>query len=243
MPVIVVDPSSSNTPAMLGIASGIDYERSPATDLPREQRPLDFVAFIHGLIDPPSSRIQRQSLDDLIRESPLSNTWRFEYPLFLKLGGRPIIRQLRSPEALPGFSVVGTNASEMDFARVNEPNISFLQNARKTIDKLAVRYGQLFRSSLISKYLVIIAGIWISGIVGLLIPSISGVSIADSFLQICWFSPTPHSAPGIVGKNTALSRSGCGGCTSVTPSALMLVRQCNPASGGLGRGRTGICGA
>ncbi len=45
-----------------------------------------------------------------------------------------------------------------------------------------MQYGRRFRSSSVSQYLVVILGTWLSGVIGLLIPSLSAVSIAVQVL-------------------------------------------------------------
>ena len=57
-----------------------------------------------------------------------------------------------------------------------------IDRARNIIDALAVQYGRKFRSSAVSQYLVVILGAWISGVIGLLIPSLSAATIAIQLL-------------------------------------------------------------
>lgn len=177
IPIIVIDPRSPSAPAILAAAPIDDFEPPVASDLPRRSCPTDLIDFVHAIVSPPPRRVYRQGLIDLIAETPRSAKWRFEYPLLLKtLGHRPLVR--RKPAAA-AKAARPTNGAP---ALANAKPLEIIDRARKTIDRLAVQYGRLFRSSSVSQYLVVILGAWISGVIGLLIPSLSAATIAVQLL-------------------------------------------------------------
>ncbi len=180
IPVIVVDPLSPGAPAILSAAPIDDFEPPVASDLGRRPLPADLTAFVQGVVGPPSRDAQRRALIDLIAETPRSALWRFEYPLLLKtLASRPGDTGKRAAAAAnparPAAAVPGA-------ALADAPRLAPVDRARTIIDGLAVQYGRQFRSSSVSQYLVVILGTWLSGVVGLLVPSLSAASIAVQLL-------------------------------------------------------------
>jgi hypothetical protein len=171
IPVIVIDPRLPKTAAFLATPCFDEIDLPVATDLPRKPLPIDLVEFVHSIIRPPSRLVNRQGLIDLIAETPRSGAWRSEYPLLLRIvAGRPLGKRRRAqrpPEPLNG-----------DRSGARSDRLKTLDDARDVIDALAVRYGQSFRSSSVSQYLLVMLGVWLSGVLGLLIPSISMASMA-----------------------------------------------------------------
>jgi hypothetical protein len=180
IPIIVVDPQSPAAPAILAAAPVDDVEPPVASDLARRPLPADLTAFIHGIVSPPSRLAQRQALIDLVAETPQSAQWRFEYSLLLKtLARRP--KAARKPSAAAAKPARPADAAP-SVALANAKPPEAIDRSRKTIDELAVQYGRKFRSSAVSQYLVVILGAWISGVIGLLIPSLSAATIAIQLL-------------------------------------------------------------
>jgi hypothetical protein len=180
IPIIVVDPQSPAAPGILAAPPIDDVEPPVASDLARRPLPADLTAFIHGIVSPPSKRAQRGALVDLVAETQQSAQWRFEYPLLLKtLAHRP--KAARKPSiAAPKPARPADAAPSVALAKAKR--LETIDRARNIIDALAVRYGRKFRSSAVSQYLVVILGAWISGVVGLLIPSLSAATIAIQLL-------------------------------------------------------------
>jgi hypothetical protein len=86
---------------------------------------------------------------------------------------KPAVAAARAADHTAAASpVVLTNAKRL------EP----IDRARKTIDGLAVEYGQKFRSSAVSAFLVVILGAWLSGVLGLIVPALASASIAIQLL-------------------------------------------------------------
>jgi hypothetical protein len=180
IPIIVVDPQSPAAPEILAAAPIDDIEPPVASDLARRPLPADLTAFIHGIVSPPSRHAQRQALIDLVAEMPKSAQWRFEYTLLLKtLARRP--KAARKP-SVAAAKPAPPAAAAPSIVLANAKRLEAIDRARKTIDGLAVRYGRKFRSSAVSQYLVVILGTWASGVVGLLIPSLSAATIAVQLL-------------------------------------------------------------
>jgi len=183
IPVVVIDPASPGTPGIIVVPPVAGLEPPVAVDLARKPFPAHPVDFVHDIISPPARRRQRQSLADLMAEAPRSPTWRFEYPLLLRaVAGR---RSPRRPAASEPTSVQGPSeaaAAPPPLAHADARNVADFEYARQTVDQLAVKYGQLFRSSATSSYLIVIIGVWISGLAGLLVPALQGASIAMQFV-------------------------------------------------------------
>ena len=187
IPIVVIDPQSPSAPAVLAAAPIDDFEAPVASDLPRRPLPTDLIDFVHAIVSPPPQLVQRQGLIDLIAETPRSARWRFEYPLLLKtIGGRRIASRKPAPAAATTGSPQRPWAPQAEaLQRLPLPmttSWSVLDHKRKTIDGLAVQYGQLFRSSSVSQYLIVILGVWISGVIGLLVPSLAAASIVVQLL-------------------------------------------------------------
>ena len=176
IPIIVIDPQSPSAPAILATPPIDAFEAPAASDLDRRALPADLVDFVHAILSPPPRAVQRKGLVDLMAEtSSRAAEWRIEYPLLLKLiVGRPQVRPPSAAAAKPEHPLVAVVRSSASDAKA----VDAVERARATIDALAVRYGRLFRSSLVSKYLVVILGVWVSGVLGLLVPSLSSASIA-----------------------------------------------------------------
>ena len=180
IPVIVIDPLSPGAPAILAAAPIDDFEPPVASDLAHRPLPTDLTAFLQGIVGPPPRQAQRRGLVDLIAETPRSARWRFEYQLLLKTLARwprptrepPVAAARPAPPAEAMSGAAAANAAQL------EP----VERARKTIDGLAVQYGRQFRSSSVSQYLVVILGTWVSGVIGLLIPSLSAATIVVQLL-------------------------------------------------------------
>jgi hypothetical protein len=178
IPIIVVDAKSSNPPVTLPPFT--DFDPPAVTELAGKPLRADLVEFVHGIIRPPSRFIKRHGLNDLLSENPNSAAWRSEYPLLLKIVAAGAGGKWKSPAR----SVAATRR-ESDLTAtfsVFSKGLNAVEHARAVIDQLAVRYGKLFRSSSVSGYLLVIFGVWLSGVVGILIPSLASASMAVQVL-------------------------------------------------------------
>jgi len=181
VPVVVIDPHSPGTAAIIAAPLFDAVEPPAASNLPRRPLPADLADFVHSLVAPPPRRLESEALADLIAETARSVTWRFEYPLLLKVAGgqatvrRPTIAAHAAPDHLGGAGAASSSAAYAERRKR-------IDQARKTIDELATQYGRLFRSSSVSGYLVVILGAWVAGVLGLLFPSLTAGAIA---VQLC----------------------------------------------------------
>ena len=185
VPIFVIDPASPAAASLLAAPHGADIEPPAASDLNRQALPSDLTEFVHGLDHPPAKRVQRQGLTDLVAETPRSASWRFEYPLLLDaLARRPKVRRTFAAAAT---AVVKTSA--VRGRRCTPRNGGQQQTAgkRRACAQNRRRIGgtirsRRFRSSSVSQYLIVILGTWLSGLIGLLIPSLSAASIVVQLL-------------------------------------------------------------
>jgi hypothetical protein len=181
IPVIVIDPAAPTTVSLLAAPHGEDIEPPVASDLNRRPLPIDLTEFVHGLVSPPPKRVQRQGLTDLVAETPRSADWRFEYPFLLDaLARRPKIRRMFAAAAVKTAPPMDEAAIRV--AAANAKRLENVERARQIIDGYAVQYGRRFRSSAVGQYLIVIVGMWLSGLIGLLIPSLAAASIGVQIL-------------------------------------------------------------
>ena len=183
VPIIVIDPQMPSASTILVVPPHDDFEPPAASDLGRRPLQNDPIDFVHTIVGPPRKLVKRQGLIDLLAETPRSAAWRFEYPLLLRaVAGRPIDRRTAAAGPSKTVRLADGGVGRSSFAKANWLNVSGLDHAREFIAGLAVRYGRLFRSSSVSQYLIVILGVWISGVIGLLVPSLAAASIATQLL-------------------------------------------------------------
>ena len=179
VPIIVINPQAPNSAAILAEAASDDFEAPVAGDLARRPLAEDLTDFVHGVLRPPTRLVRRQGLIDLIAETPRTGAWRIEYPLLLKLvAGHPLAGRVSRPAATASVATAGKGMSDPEA----QARLDKIERARSAIDGLAVRYGRLFRSSSVSQYLIVILGVWISGVIGLLVSFLSAATIVVQLL-------------------------------------------------------------
>jgi hypothetical protein len=180
IPIVAINPKSPTTPAILSVSQFADLDAPAATNLVSRPLPADLTQFIHGIIKPPSRFAKRRGLDDLLIENRNSTAWRSEYPLLLRIAAAGPARKWKisahSSEAKQPASHLSASFSALS------KKLEAVERSRAIIDGLAVRYGTLFRSSAVGAYLFVIFGVWLSGVVGLLVPSLSVASLAIQVL-------------------------------------------------------------
>jgi hypothetical protein len=177
LPIIVIDPKNPAVPAILEAPDDQNLASSQVTELNRKAGLDDFAGLVEQIICPPPDRQGRQALRDLLAEEPHKASPRFEYRILMGWLARESSKK-KSPstgDAMPetlanreGTDSIATNAAE--FARLNR--------RQRFIDDLAVVYGDLFRSSSVSAYLLVIAGALAAGIVWVVFPWLATTAIA-----------------------------------------------------------------
>ena len=168
LPVIVINPSRP-IPEILRPPVDLDPHLSNASDLPRRPLGDELSNVITRILCPPQKTATRQGLIDFLAEKPRSSAWRFEYPLLLSTFVGPKARR-NGPGSAPRLPDFATREE-------NLPAAKKLGHVQAIFDKLAVEYGQLHRSSAVSRYLLVVLGTFVSGVVGLLVPALSGAAI------------------------------------------------------------------
>ena len=148
-------------------------DRPVATDLPGA--PLDGLpGLLRDIVAPPSGADKRQGLADFYREQPVRRTWRYEYPLLLKIFAvsRVQVRAFAAPANETGDPAPTGALAEIKLRT-------------QAIDAFGVYYGRLFRSSNASAFLLIIFGVLFSAILSKLSVKLFGISFGISiFAQL-----------------------------------------------------------
>ncbi len=176
LPTIVIDPKEPAVPAILEAPDDQNLAPSQVTELDRKAISDDLTGLVEQIIGPPPDTPGRQALRDLLTEEPHRASWRFEYRILMswlaKESGKkkaPSTGDVMT-EAIADSSDTGSFANTAEFR--------FLRRRQHFIDDLAVTYGDLFRSSSVSAYLLVIAGALASGIIWLVLPWLSTTAIA-----------------------------------------------------------------
>lgn len=181
IPVIVVDPKDFSS-AQLLVHSGYGaIDRPTATDLSRHTLASDLVRLVSAIMMPPSRSALRRGLDDLHSESARPFSLRFEYSLLLETFRVSGLRQRSSDIRSAAYTALSSKEQGDQQCLVcktmGAPDSRLLQRLDR-IDRLASHYGLLTRSSATSGFLVIIIVAFLSALIGLAFPSLSGASIA-----------------------------------------------------------------
>jgi hypothetical protein len=139
----------------------------------------DLTPLVVDQIAPPSGQTRRRGLIDLYSETPRSANWRVEYPSLLRMFGvvkkRYDAKESSSASPSPQHHGIAPKTQAPDGPLA--PDLDDLIGSTHRIDKFAEYYGQLFRSSAVSRFLLIVVVALLSGLIGLLFPSLFGVSL------------------------------------------------------------------
>ncbi len=182
IPVIIVDPDDPGSITMLEVPDDQNLAPRKALDLGRTPLPGSLDREVRALICPPPDTASRRALNDLYAEKPRAFGWRYEYRLLLRL-----LAGDSAPES-EKVRPVDTAVSETDGLAADAghfksgPFESCALDQRVLIDKLARDYGELFRSSSVSRYLLGFLGTLASSLVWLLLPWLTGAAIVISAL-------------------------------------------------------------
>jgi hypothetical protein len=179
IPVIVIDPQAPSTPRLLLPREHGEIDLAVDRELKWSPLPADLTPLVMERLSPPSALARRRGLIDLLAEAPRSANWRVEHPALLKAFG--VARTPDRPRALQPLSDAAAwqaalrNVRPLDTALA--ARLERLAGVAHRIDGFAAYYGQLFRSSAVSRFFLIIAVAFLSGLIGTLFPSLFGASI------------------------------------------------------------------
>jgi hypothetical protein len=177
IPIIVIDPASPNDSQLLVKSRDQAVDGMRALESERKPLPDDFAELAFALLTPPHLRGSQRILEDLYAEKKTTRSFRFEYALLLKVFGAARIKK-------EGFKfdeqLAWTKARETSFLCDKEwpARIDTISRMVAQLDQLASHYGKLYRSSSASGYFLAIVISLSSGILGILIPSISTATLS-----------------------------------------------------------------
>jgi hypothetical protein len=163
LPVIVIPPTSSEQSYMF-LQNEDDLDERIALDLERRSIPTDLRPLIRKIMLPPWGGARR-CLMDLCAQPQRPASLRIEYDLLLT-AFRVRTKVCNSSAAAPFPCAQSPNSVPAEF-----------RNRIERIDQLAGYYANLTRASSTSEFLVLIIVALLSSAFGLLVPSLSGISI------------------------------------------------------------------
>jgi hypothetical protein len=182
IPVIIIDPDAPGSITMLEVPDDQNLAPRRALDLGRTPLPSSLDREVRALICPPPDRASRRALNDLYAEKPRGFGWRYEYHLLLRLlagDSAPESEKVRPVDT----AISEADGLAADAGRFKSGSFeSCAHDRRVLIDKLARDYGELFRSSSVSRYLLAFLGTLASSLVWLLLPWLTGAAIVISAL-------------------------------------------------------------
>jgi hypothetical protein len=176
IPIVVIDPASPADSQLLLKPADQAIEGIRAIESERKRLPDDLADLVGALLTPPRLRGSQRILEDLYAEKKATRSLRFEYALLLKIFGAAHVRKqgLKFDEQLAWKKARETSSlCDKEWpARIDSVSKIVTQ-----LDQLASRYGRIYRSSSTSGYFLAIAISLLSGILGILIPSISTATL------------------------------------------------------------------
>jgi hypothetical protein len=161
IPTIVIDPKAPDQPSIIIPRPASVLGEALVKQTGWQTLNEDLLPLVAEQIAPPAGETKRRGLIDFYAETPRSAIWRIEYPSLLALFGATRTHGATSPAADPQ----------------PVPNLDSLGRMTGRIDQFAAYYGQLFRSSAVSRFLLIVIVAVLSGLIGLLFPGLFGVSL------------------------------------------------------------------
>ena len=182
IPLIAINPDTPDVAKLLVRPFDDELGFTIGGDLNWRALDDDLAPLVAGLLSPPLSAARRRGLVDLLAEPPRAVNWRIEYPMLLRMFGvskvrshqrlavAPAAEQMRLSAELPQSSA---RAPDDDAAQ----NLVALGEITRYIDRLAAHYGQLFRSSAVNRFLVIVFVAFLSGMISILFPPFFGISL------------------------------------------------------------------
>jgi hypothetical protein len=177
LPIIVIDPEEPAAPTILEAPDDQNLASSHVTELNRKAVSDDLTGLVEQIIRPPPDRQGRQALRDLLAEQPHKVSRRFEYRVLMDWLARETNRKKTPSTSDVTTDALADSPGTVCFAN-NAMEFAFLNHRQRFVDDLAVVYGDLFRSSSVSAYFLVVAGALASGIIWLVLPWLSTTAIA-----------------------------------------------------------------
>jgi ABC-type multidrug transport system fused ATPase/permease subunit len=179
IPTIVIDPKFPESPKILVPRADDRLDHAVASDLNWRTLDADLTPLVVNQLGPPAGLTRRRGLIDLLSERPSSANWRIEHPALLKVFGaaRTTYHDTTSQPVAgrAAWDAAVRTAQALD--RTLATHLDELGRTTRQIDKFSEYYGQLFRSSAVSRFLLIVAVAFLSGLIGILFPSMFGTSL------------------------------------------------------------------
>jgi hypothetical protein len=166
IPILVVDPAGKKETALIPASDALLLPRR-ATEFPRFAARLAFAPIVAPIVSPPRRTDQRSALQDFLAEPVEPRTRRFEHKLLTLLGGT-----IEAAGADGGAEAGPAGRSPMgDHDPARRIDKEF-QHA----DRLANHYGQLMRSTQVSRFFLIALAACLNAAVSLLLPAFQPAS-------------------------------------------------------------------
>lgn len=177
IPIIVIDPASPGDSCLLVKPRDYGVQGIRALDSERKRLPEDLSNLVGAVLIPPHLRGSRRILEDLYGEKITSGSLRFEYALLLRIfGAVRMKKEGTSFDEQLAWKKAKQTASLCD--KEWPARIDVVANIVGRLDQLASHYGKVYRSSSTSGYFLAIAISLFSGILGILIPSVSNATLS-----------------------------------------------------------------
>jgi hypothetical protein len=176
LPIIVIDPKDPGVPTILEAPNDQNLAPSQVTELNRTAVLDDLAGLVRQIMCPPPDRQSRQALRDLLNEQPHKVSRRFEHRILMSWLAKE--SKKKRPSAGDVATKTIADRSAMDPVAKNTAEFAFVSHRQRFIDDRAVVYGDLFRSSSVSAYFLVIAGALLSGTIWLVLPWLSTTAIA-----------------------------------------------------------------
>jgi hypothetical protein len=177
LPIIVIDPKQPAVPAILEAPDDQNLALSQVTESNRKPVLADLAGVVKQIMCPPPDRQGRLALRDLLTEEPHKVSRRFEYRILMG-GLAKESNKRKTPSTSDVMTATVADGSDTDSLPNNAAELSFVGHRQHFVDDLAAVYGDLFRSSSVSAYLLVVAGALASGIIWLMLPWLSTTAIA-----------------------------------------------------------------
>jgi hypothetical protein len=180
IPVVVVDPRGQSKPQLLLHPGTREFDPPVATDLSRRALPDDLRELTNDVLLPSRTAQQHPGYPNLVAEpAPAFRLWHFEYRWLMKaflvfFKPRPSRLVHDRWEAAVRF------AQTIDSAYAERLIVA--SEVSQQIDALATRYGDIYRSSTVTRYFVAVVVTLAAATVSIAFPGASYISYAGTFV-------------------------------------------------------------
>jgi hypothetical protein len=179
IPVVVVDPTSARPPELMLHPANREFDPPFATDLARRTLTHDLRSLTDDLLLPSRAARRHPGFADLLAEPPRPRLRRLEYNLFLK------IFQARPTARMRALAASASGSDSWDgaikFAQSVDPvfaaRLAATAAVSRRIDDLATYYSELYRSSTVTRFLVVVIVTFVAATIGVLSASASRYSL------------------------------------------------------------------